>query len=293
MRHREFVFYLVEADKDNAASLAREVDNFRASHAPWPETIKTHVVNEKFDVTTTAILDQLREQRANLAPTFAFIDPFGYSGMPMKLLVDLLAYPSTEVFVNFMVGHVQRFITRHGQETAMRELFGMDAAEVLGGYDGRADRIEYLRAVYARQLQERAGFDHMQSFAMINETGNIGYYLLHGTRHRAGVKLMKSAMWRVDPGGGCTFSDRLADEDVLFVLDPDLRPLRQELLRHYAGQRGISASDIEWHTLLHTPYREAHVRPVLRQLEAAGVIQVDRPAGKRQFAAGVTIEFPS
>lgn len=175
----------------------------------------------------------------------------------------------------------------------MRELFGMDAAEVLGGYDGRADRIEYLRAVYARQLQERAGFDHMQSFAMINETGNIGYYLLHGTRHRAGVKLMKSAMWRVDPGGGCTFSDRLADEDVLFVLDPDLRPLRQELLRHYAGQRGISASDIEWHTLLHTPYREAHVRPVLRQLEAAGVIQVDRPAGKRQFAAGVTIEFPS
>lgn len=293
MGNREFVFYLVAANEDNAASLDREVRAFKEKRVPWPNNVKTHVVNGRFDATATAIIEQLREQKANLAPTFAFIDPFGYSGIPMDLLSDLLAYAHTEVLINFMVGNVQRFISRDGQERAMSELFGMDVRSVLEGYDGQRDRVEYLRDVYARQLQHRAGFDHVQSFAMVNNTGNIGYYLLHGTRHRAGVKLMKNAMWRADPGGTYTFSDRLADEDVLFVLEPDLRPLRNELLKHFAGRRGVTTSDIEWHTLLHTPYREVHVRPVLKQLEGEGLIAAYRPPGKRQYAEGVTLNFPA
>ena len=65
------------------------------------------------------------------------------------------------------------------------------------------------------------GFDYVQSFAMINNTGNIGYYLFHGTRHWKGVKLMKDAMWKIDPGGGFTFSDRMAGQDVFFTPEPD------------------------------------------------------------------------
>jgi three-Cys-motif partner protein len=292
MRHKEFVFYFIEADRDNAASLQNEIDTFKTDRAPWPESVKVYVINDKFDETANAMLGHLREQKRNLAPTFAFIDPFGYSGLPMDLLAELLAYPRTELFVNFMVGHVQRFIERDGQETAMRSLFGMDVHEVLNGYDGQADRVEYLRSVYDRQLEERMGFDYVQSFALINNTGNIGYYLFHGTRHREGVKLMKAAMWKIDPGGGFTFSDRLADEYVLFVPEPDLRLLRTELLRHFAGQHGVAVDSLEWHAVLYTPYRETHVRPVLRKLEAEKVIRVNRPAGKRQFAPGVNIDFP-
>ncbi|WP_157181405.1 three-Cys-motif partner protein TcmP [Actinopolymorpha alba] len=292
MAHREFLFYFVEANRDNAAALQHEINQLKVELAPWPATVKAHVLNEKFDVTANAIISRLREQKQTLAPTFAFVDPFGYSGMPLELLAGLLDYPRSEVFVNFMVGHVMRFIERDGQEAAMRGLFGMDVRDVLDGWDGRRDRVEHLRSVYGRQLQTRAGFDHVQSFAMINATGNVGYYLFHGTRHRVGVQRMKAAMWAVDPGGGFTFSDRLAGEDVLFALEPDLSPLRQELLRYYAGQKRIAVEDIEWYTLLHTPYRETHVRPVLRQLESDGCIVVNRPPGKRQFADGVTISFP-
>lgn len=293
MRHREFIFMFIEANGDNATSLEREIDAFKASRTPWPANVKVSVINEKFDATANAILSNLREQKANLAPTFAFVDPFGYSGLPMDLLADLLSYPRTEVFVNFMVGHVQRFIERDGQEAAMRSLFGMDVRDILSGHTLESDRVEHLRTVYGRQLQDRIGFEHVQSFAMINSTGNIGYYLFHGTRHRKGVKLMKDAMWRVDPGGDYTFSDRLAGQDVLFTPEPDLRPLRRELLSHYAGKRNVSVDDIEWYTLLHTPYRETHLRrPVLTPLEREGVIKVNRPPGKKQFTAGVTIDFP-
>jgi three-Cys-motif partner protein len=292
MRQREFVFYFIEANRDNAESLRNEIDAFKAERAPWPESVKVYVINDKFDRTANAMLDHLREQKRSLAPTFAFIDPFGYSGLPMELIADLLSYSKTEIFVNFMVGHVQRFIERDGQENAMRSLYGMDVRDILDGYDGQADRVEHLRSVYESQLRERVGFDFVQSFAMINETGNIGYYLFHGTRHRKGVKLMKDAMWKIDPEGGYTFSDRMAGQDVLFTLDPDLQPLRTDLLQAFAGQGGVSVDTLEWHALLYTPYREIHVRPVLKELEAEQAIHVNRPQGKRQFAQGVTIDFP-
>lgn len=291
MQHREFIFFFVEANQENAASLQHELESYRASIAAWPGSVKYEVINAPFDQHANSMLQQLQEQKKRLAPTFAFVDPFGYSGLPMDVLADLLAYPKTEVFVNFMVGHVQRFIERDGQENAMRNLFGIDVRDILADFQGD-DRVEHLRRVYARQLKERAGFDYVQSFAMKNRTGNVGYYLFHGTRHRLGVKLMKAAMWKVDPGGGYTFSDRTAGHDLLFSLEPDLRPLSEAILRRFAGEQDVAIEDIEWYTILDTPYRETHVRKALKPLEEQNRIRVKRH-GKHGFAVGKTwITFP-
>ncbi len=126
---------------------------------------------------------------------------------------------------------------------------------------------------------------------MVNETGNMGYYLVHGIRHRSGVKAMKAAMWSVDPAGGYQFSDRTAGVDVLFEPEPDLRPLRKAILKEYRGRKGVPIEDIEWFALLETPYRETHVRSVLTPLEIQEKITVHRP-GPRGFPKGrTTIDF--
>jgi three-Cys-motif partner protein len=289
-RGREFVFYFIEANASNFASLEHELATFKASRPEWPDCVRHHTIKASFDDVASDIVQRLQEQKRKLAPTFAFIDPFGYTNMPMDLLADLLTYPQTEIFVNFMVGQVQRFIERDGQERAMRELFGLDVQGILADFDGE-DRIEHLRQVYARQLEERVGFTYVQSFAMINKTGNIAYYLLHGTRHLKGVELMKDTMWKIDPGGDFTFSDRLADQNVLFVPDPDLKPLRKNLLDRYAGQQSVPIDDIEVHTLVHTPYRRKHVRDVLKPLEREGIIT--RQGGTRAMPRGKTfLTFP-
>jgi three-Cys-motif partner protein len=292
MAHREFVFLFVEANKGNAERLQQEIDAFKASRKPWPKKVKVEVIHGKFDQTAAGIIDHLKTQKANLAPTFAFVDPFGYSGLPLELLGELLAYPRTEVFVNFMVGHVQRFIERDGQENAMRGLFGIDVADILEDWDeDNVDRVDHLRAVYESQLQKIVGFEHVQSFGMINETGNIGYYLVHGTRHRSGVKAMKAAMWSVDPGGGFMFSDRMDGVDVLFEKTPQLGPLRTAMLAHFAGKKRVPVEDIEWFSILETPYRETHIRKILTSLENEGLIDVAR-TGIRGFPNGKThIDF--
>jgi len=291
MQHKEFVFLFVEANADNSATLEAEVDRFKTARAPWPPNVRVHVINAPFDKTATALLDNLRVQKRKLAPTFAFVDPFGYRGLPMSLIAELLSFPKTELFVNFMVGHVQRFIERDGQERAMRDLFGLHVEDILKDWDSSdVGRVEHLRAVYERQLTDVVGFPYVQSFGMVNSTGNLGYYLMHGTRHPSAVKAMKAAMWSIDPAGGFSFSDRLAGENVLFTPEPDLRPLRAAIVAGFAGKAGVSIDDIEWFAILKTPYRETHVRKAIAPLEGDGVIVVHRP-GKRGFPSGTTIDF--
>ena len=80
--------------------------------------------------------------------------------------------------------------------------------------------------------------------------------------------------------------------NVLFQTEPDLRALRVTMLEKYRGRTEVSITDVEWFAILETPYRETHVRSVLRPLEAEGVIKVHRP-GRREFPLGTTIDFPS
>jgi three-Cys-motif partner protein len=297
MSHREFVFVFVEHDAENVESLRRAIAEFRAAweaeNGTWPSNVKYQVNEGTFTDHATEICDYLDEQQANLAPTFAFVDPFGWTGMPMSLLARLLNYPSCEVFINFMVGFVNRFVTHPHQGSNMNDLFGLDVDAILADYDG-GDRVEHLRDVYMRQLTDVAGFPYVRWFAMKNSTGNVGYYLLHGTRSALGVEKMKDAMWKTAPGGDYSFSDRLAGLDVLFQPEPDLGPLRKALVETYAGKSGVMVNPglQEW-VILHTPYRKPHLTQVLRDMEKEDTppFTVNRPDGKKQFAAGVTLDF--
>lgn len=294
MRDREFLFIFVEANSHNADSLRAAVASLQSEFSPWPTNVKIEVLNETFDDTAAAIIGDLREQKQRLAPTFAFIDPFGYAGLSMQTMAELLAYPQAELFVNFMVGHVSRFIERDGQERAMRGLFGADVRSILDHLDGSRARVEQLRDAYVEQIREHMQFPYVQSFAMINRTGNVGYYLIHATRHPAGVELMKDAMWALDPEGDFTFSDRLAGKDVLFVPEPDLTALEDELVREFAGRSGLTADALCQHVILRTPYRRPHTRKALARLEADARVIVSRPSKVRKgtYPETVTIEFP-
>jgi hypothetical protein len=153
------------------------------------------------------------------------------------------------------------------------------------------NKPQFLHNLYKRKLAEVCGFRYVQSFGMIGNNGHLSYYLMHGTNHIKGASLMKDAMWKIDPGGGCTFSDRMANQDVLFQAEPNFRPLRDGLLSSFAG-RTVGIAEIEDWVIVDTPYRGAHLRrPVLTPLEKAGLISVKRP-GKSGFPDETTLTFP-
>ncbi|MER7894350.1 three-Cys-motif partner protein TcmP [Micromonospora sp. NPDC094482] len=288
MKDCEFLFIFCEQGRDRADNLKEEIQRFADERGgDWPSNVKVSIKNNEFEQTAQDILETLKTQKAQLAPTFAFVDPFGVTGLPMDLLADLLSFNRCELFVNYIVNTAVRFATSGQIDDRFRELYGTEDFLRAEGLQGQA-RLQFLHDLYERQLKERCGFDYVQSFGMMNNTGNIIYYLFYGTRNTKGLQLMKDAMWRVDAGGGYTFSDRLAGQDILFT-EGDLvsEPLRAALLDKFAG-RTVLVDELEGYVLVHTPYRPAHLRKyVLSPLEKAGAISVDRP-GRSGFPAGRT-----
>jgi three-Cys-motif partner protein len=290
MKNHEFVFLFIEADDENAAHLEKVIEEFQEERAPWPTNVKVGVYDSSFEETASGIIEYLAEQKSSLAPTFAFIDPFGFKGMRMEVLANLLNHRACEVFVNFMVMYVNRFLEQEYMGSNMNELFGLDVPAILRDHGGEG-RVRYLHDVYKRQLETVAGFDYVQSFAMKNDHGNIEYYLFHGTTHPSGVELMKDAMWKIDPLGTFTFDDREADMDSLFT-EPQLGPLRQQLLDTFQGRLSVGTPEIKEFANLRTLFRPPHLTKVMKELERDGVIEVYRPHARAQFGPQVTVTFP-
>lgn len=290
MRHQEFVFLFNESDRARFARLQQVVSNLQAKYQPWPSNVKLRLGNSTFEDTANELLAYVAQQRAQLAPTFAFVDPFGVSGMPMELLSRLLAFNRCELFVYFRFDTVNRFATAGNIDDRLNELFGTDVYQQVRGLAG-PDRKKYLHDLYQYQLTTVCGFPFVKSFEMINDKGHTGYYLFFGTRNIVGLRVMKEAMWKVDPGGGQLFSDILAGQDILFREEVDIEPLKLALRNQFTGQT-VSVNALEEYLLIHTPYAASHLKKLtLKPMQADGYIGSPNQKRRGTFPQGTLITF--
>jgi three-Cys-motif partner protein len=113
--HSEFVFLFVEPDRARFESLEEQVRLFWQMHpGGQPPNVKVRCDNDNFETMASGLVATIKEQRKQLAPTFAFIDPFGWSGAPLTLIRDLLSFDRCEVLFNFMFDSV---VPCQGSET--------------------------------------------------------------------------------------------------------------------------------------------------------------------------------
>jgi three-Cys-motif partner protein len=290
----EFIFWFLEPQDDRFESLEAQFELFKQRHGGLPPNVKVKLEQTTFEAAATATVGYLEQQKRRLAPTFAFIDPFGFSGAPLELLGSLLAFDHCEVFFTFIYNNVNRFLLEEGVSHHLDTLFGTRDYVQAGGLSGQS-RKQFLHDLYERQLREHCGFTYVRSFEMVDRSGHTAYFLFHGTRSLTGLRAMKEAMWKVDVGGGIRFSERFAGQEVLFSRDAiDVTPLRAALLERFAG-RSASIEDIEAFVLADTPFSASHYKTaVLRELEQAGVIRVLTQRARRfSYPAGTRIMFPT
>lgn len=79
----EVVFCFVEAEKERYQHLDSIVKEMTL-----PQNFKTQTIHGKFDDTVTGLLDSLNEQKTRIAPAFVFVDPFGFSHTPFRLIKE-------------------------------------------------------------------------------------------------------------------------------------------------------------------------------------------------------------
>jgi three-Cys-motif partner protein len=296
--HTQFLFLFVEGRKDRAEQLEAEVERFWSErHGGKPGNVTTLVFAEEFIDVAGKLIDMLAESKRQLAPTFAFIDPFGWSGVPLDVIGRLLSFDRCEVLFNFMYDSINRFVMDQRPNIAKHfaELFGSseELHREAGAMSGE-QRKEFLRDLYASQLREVAGFKFVRSFELVDaDRGRTAYYLMYGTCHPKGLEVMKDAMWSLDPVAGQSFTGRTGGQEVLFGGEVDLEPLCAAILDRFRGSEpNIDA--IERFVLEETDFKTTHYKKgVLKELERNEVIQCLSSRRKRfTYPSGTVLRFP-
>jgi len=251
-------------------------------------------VNE-FEDTLTKLLDDLEKRGAHLAPTFAFIDPFGFKGTPFSLIKRLMANSRTEVFINIMVDYVNRFVEHPlpVDRKHIKDLLGASDDEIEDVVNSQ-DRILAFRQLYQGKLLKHAKF--VRYFEMRDDRNKVIYYLFFASNHPLGHKKMKEAFWKVDSQSGFKFSDCTdPNQPVLFELDPSI-DLAKVLKTQFSGLTQNS-EDVITFIEDKTPYIETHARKALIHLENGKEISIEQikaDGAKRRrgtFPTGVIIHF--
>lgn len=287
----EFLFLFIEHDGRRVEHLQRELDNLDA-----PDNVKVMLEHGEFEDTFGEIVDDVHgEDGVTLVPTFAFIDPFGYSFTPMSLAGKFLDFERCEALFFLPMVDIVRFVGREGQENAMNSLFGTERWQEAIALEGD-ERRDFLLSLFEDQLRDGGRVQYVRSFEIRTDRGRE-YRLIFASDHEKGLALMKRAMWSVDPVEGIRYVAARKDngQEVLFTSDKaavDTTPLLSHL-REKFGTDWFTIEEAEAATLLETQYlHDGHLKQkTLAPARKAAVIEVANPPGRTGFVPGTRIRF--
>jgi three-Cys-motif partner protein len=291
----EVVFLFVEAKKARYDHLVSELGALEQSIGGWPPNVRVFHRHASFVDEATKVVADLQGKGMRLAPTFALIDPFGFSGVPMTAIADLLQFPKCELLFNLIFNPINWHLHTEKVAHHMTDLFGCDI-DSLRGLSG-VERREAILGLYTDQLRTNVGFKFIETFEMYNDRNRLATVLVAGTRHRLGFQKMKEAMWAVDPSGSFAFSDVEATTPLLTLFGdegPNFDQLDRLIRFRFAG-RTVTVDKVEDFVndetrFLPTQYK----RNVLVPLEKAGLLTVDETTRKkrRTYPSGTKLTFP-
>jgi three-Cys-motif partner protein len=269
LSHVEFSFLFVEKRKEFVENLQSVV-----SAGSWPANIKWSIEQGSFEEKVGGILGELKRQRQQLAPTFALVDPFGATGLPFRVVADILSHPSCEVLLNLDSDGIGRLITAQEFEKNQQNLdalFGDRSWQELDPTLPMAKLSAAVLSLYKQRLRSLRDVRYVFPFAMNTRQGQINYHLVFASQHPLGLEKMKEAMKAVDKTGSYSFSDDSVGQELLFNFDAP---------SDWAGKMQVALSgswrpysEFRDYALNETPF--TNPKAMLEHLKQSGKVQVN------------------
>lgn len=260
-------FVFIDEREDRIANLKEEL-----SKLSLKPNFKVHPIHGKFHEVVDEALNNLEKEGKVLAPTFVFVDPFGFSGIPAEIIGKLLVIPRVEVFINFAVDSINRFLSTDEGKKHIKELFDAEGIdEVINNYS--KDRIRDLRDLYQIMLNTFAKF--VRYFEMRNADNRPIYFLFFATNNELGHLKMKEAMWRVDKEGDFKFSDATNPDQIIMFERDDFGEEVFGLIKKKFGTGKYNVANIRKFVENDTAFLTKHLNQALKYAEDNSLIEVD------------------
>lgn len=164
----------------------RNIENIKKIFKKLDIKIKKVIfIQGDFDNSINKILDE----HSNLAPSFFFIDPFGFK-IKLKTIKRIMQIKKSEIVLNFMFNAINRFMNIKQNKENMKELFGGVEWEKICQKD-KSTREKKVLELYTKKLKEFVKFVSIFPFNFKN-IDRTNYYLIHLTNHPLGCEIMRS-----------------------------------------------------------------------------------------------------
>lgn len=262
---------LVDKEQENISHL----ESLKPIKTPHPN-VKITIITGSFYDTVVGIFDRLGISPD--APTFSFVDPYGIIKNPDATFAKLMRNQSSELFINFMNGYVNRFI-RPGVKS--RESFvSAIGSEAVNRVLAADDPIAAISCEYTAKL--RAYGRYVRNFQMRDEKNVRDNAIFFCGNNSKGFKKVKEAMWKIDPVNGNEFSafasEQRERQDDFLTRDPYLHDLKLEVVERFAGSKGVMGGELKnWADYESARFLYSHLRFVLENLVAEGTVAYDPP----------------
>lgn len=248
-----------------------------------PKKIHTYFFNSTF----VDGLSELRKQAHNPfsppSPLFAFVDPFGATGVPFTNIRDLLSRESCEVLINFDSDGIGRIFRAKGaanHEDILNRIFDDDSWKMeLAKHQISHELYRGVLALYKQKLRALPNVRYVFAFEMRSAKDTIDYHLVFASQHPLGLEKMKEAMNKIAKNGDYCFSDAVhPNQTTLFRFD-DPSAYSQQLFEQFR-ERVVQYPELNDYALNETPF--TNPKSMLKDLEKKGMIQVNSSDSKRR-----------
>lgn len=273
----------IEFDPVLYGELKSRLDEFydRNSHIREPAC-----ENTSFSRGMHGFLDELDSSGDRLAPCFLFVDPCGVDGVDFSVIQRVMQHDSCEVFLFFNIDGVRRIVGLGDEaKSTLDTLLGLeqkkiDLIDAVAACNTPVEREECIISFVLESMKLDAGITYLTPFRIESEKKKqTSHYLIHGTKHPLGFKIMKDIMWRLGstregPGGLSLEQASIDGSDVLFRAD--WHGFRQETLDELRAL-GVTRVGYFYKDLVMNEdnrWAEPAYRQVLLELEEEGLVTV-------------------
>jgi len=240
----------------------------------------------EFDKKIHDILDEIESIGHDDHPMFYFIDPFGYSGFPMKTIKRILEYPRSELFINFMVHDINRFCEQELFKNQFIDLFGSEKFLDVNLSRNPEERQSFLLNLYCENIYSLTEAKFIMRFR-INTPGKgtrPRYYLIHVSKNLKALKVMKDQMSKVSEVDYRFEAIGMDTQQMSLFDDPEKLKMIDQISffceSHFP--KNIEYGEIEDWAYVNTNGVSKTIKETLLQLEEEDKIHVERQPSQRK-----------
>jgi three-Cys-motif partner protein len=236
-----------------------------------------------------------KSYKSNLTPdecTFTFIDPWGYKGISMDLLMEVIGNWGSDCLFYLSIRGIRRNLDGQKQRQDLQGIFGESGLKAMQkAHNSGGKTISFYEVVLGalRNAINQRQPAYVLPFVMeFEQRKAVSHCLVFITKHPRGFHLMKDIMAGesfVDSEGFPEYFYRGLPQ-LSFAFESKRRKTAHRMMKDFAGANMLVKQVIDKCDELGYEYPKRNLKQALLMLEDEGKLDVDRARDKRQTRNG-------